>query len=66
MNAFPNPSPFASTGYGNPGRAQLPRDITWDRPVFRPPGLPNPRVIFDPLPFMKHRLSAHSRQLLGH
>jgi hypothetical protein len=27
------------------------RDILWDRPVFHPPGLPNPRVIFDPLPF---------------
>ncbi len=27
------------------------RDIIWDRPVFRPPGLPNPRVVFDPPPF---------------
>jgi hypothetical protein len=27
------------------------RDVEWDRPVFRPPFLPNPRVVFDPLPF---------------
>jgi hypothetical protein len=27
------------------------RDIVWDRPIFRAPLLPNPRVIFDPLPF---------------
>jgi hypothetical protein len=36
-------------------------DITWDRPVFRPPMLPNLRVIFDPLPFTAHRLSAAPR-----
>lgn len=27
------------------------RDVLWDRPVFRPPGLSNWRVIFDPTPF---------------
>lgn len=32
------------------GRTML-RDILWDRPIFRAPALPNPRVIFDPLPF---------------
>ena len=37
-------------------------DITWDRPVFRPPMLPNLRVIFDPLPFTVHRLTASPRQ----
>ncbi len=26
-------------------------DILWGRPIFRAPPLPNPRVIFDPLPF---------------
>lgn len=37
------------------------RDIAWDRPVFRPPVLPNPRVIYDPLPFTAQRLCAPSR-----
>jgi len=36
-------------------------DITWDRPVFRPPTLTNLRVIFDPLPFTVHRLTASPR-----
>ena len=26
-------------------------EILWGRPVFRPPELANPRVVFDPLPF---------------
>lgn len=42
------------------------RDITWDRPVFRPPVLPNPRVSYDPLPFMVHRLALTPRQAAGH
>jgi len=41
------------------------RDITWDRPVFLPPQLPNPRVIYDQLPFTAHRLSAPSRSSAG-
>ncbi len=40
----------------------LTRDITWDRPVFRPPFLPNPRMLFDPLPFTAHRVNATRRQ----
>jgi hypothetical protein len=28
-----------------------PRDILWDRPIFRAPPLANPRAIFDPIPF---------------
>ncbi|HVW19572.1 MAG TPA: hypothetical protein VHC86_00010 [Opitutaceae bacterium] len=38
-----------------------PRDIIWDRPVFRAPALPSHRAIFDPLPFRSfgsHRLVA--------
>jgi len=35
----------------NPPATGLLRDVLWDRPLFRPPLLPNPRVIFDPLPF---------------
>jgi hypothetical protein len=40
----------------------LTRDITWDRPLFRPPLLPNPRVMFDPLPFTAHRMNPVRRQ----
>ena len=47
-------------------RPGLERDITWDRPVFRPPQLPNPRVIFDPLQFTTHRLPAMPRHAAGH
>ena len=42
--------------------AGLTRDIIWDRPLFRPPSLPNPRVMFDPLPFTAQRISAARRQ----
>lgn len=34
-----------------PVRIGTPLDILWGRPIFRAPPLPNPRVIFDPLPF---------------
>lgn len=30
-------------------------DFSWGRPIFKAPQLPNPRVIFDPLPFTVHR-----------
>jgi hypothetical protein len=55
------PSPSARSSRSGPSR-----DITWDRPVFRPPVLPNPRVIFDPLPFTAHRLTATARPAHGH
>ena len=42
--------------------SSLSRDITWDRPVFRPPELPNPRIMLDPLPFTVHRLSTPMRR----
>lgn len=29
------------------------RDLEWDRPVFSPPALPNPRAVFDPVPFRR-------------
>lgn len=62
------PPPDKSSGSlaSGPVRSRLQRDIMWDRPVFRPPLLPNPRVIFDPLPFTAHRLSATSRHVAGH
>ena len=42
---------FASSLDGVGQGSPLVRDIAWDRPIFRAPLLPNPRVIFDPLPF---------------
>ncbi len=40
-----------------PMRPAMMRDILWDRPVFRAPTLPNPRVAFDPLPFTAARVT---------
>ncbi|HYC72694.1 MAG TPA: hypothetical protein VEB66_15900 [Opitutaceae bacterium] len=39
-----------------------PRDITWGRILFQPPFLPNPRIIFDPLPFRTQLFSAPARR----
>ena len=33
------------------------RDILWDRPLFKAPALPSPRVALDPLPFTTNRLT---------
>ena len=38
------------------------RDILWDRPLFKAPALPNPRVARDPLPFTATRLTRRSSQ----
>jgi len=38
-----------------PVRQTLTRDILWNRPLFKAPALPNPRVVFDPLPFTATR-----------
>lgn len=53
MTRFPHAlQSHLSTGFSLPGQGQaMLRDIVWDRPIFRAPVLPNPRVIFDPLPF---------------
>jgi len=56
------PKTFYSPPLAREPQAGLARDLTWDRPVFRPPLLPNLRVIFDPLPFTVHRLTATPRQ----
>ena len=40
----------------------LAHDITWGRPLFRPPVLNNPRTIFDPLPFTSQRSASVRRQ----
>lgn len=33
------------------------RDILWGRPLFKAPSLPNPRVAFEPLPFLAQRFT---------
>ena len=60
------PKTFDSAQPNRNSRPGLERDITWDRPVFRPPLLANPRVIFDPLQFTAHRLPTFTRQAAGH
>lgn len=51
MNS-PNPTPAPGTGT-RPARA---RDVTWDRILFQPPSLLNPRLVFDPMPFRSQLL----------
>jgi len=46
---------FATTLSSQNLATGLTRDILWDRPLFRPPVLQNPRTIFDPLPFTATR-----------
>lgn len=58
MNYFPHPSPkrpAPSAGLLASVRQTLTRDISWGRPVFKAPALPNPRAMFDPLPFTANR-----------
>lgn len=38
-------------------RPALKRDILWNQPVFQAPALPNPRIVFDPIPFTAQRLT---------
>jgi hypothetical protein len=37
------------------------RDILWNRPLFKAPALPNPRIAFDQLPFTAARITQRSR-----
>jgi hypothetical protein len=49
-----SPLPFFSVAAeARPARM---RDITWDRILFQPPALLNPRQVFDPLPFRTQNL----------
>lgn len=38
-------------------RPAFKRDILWNRPVFKAPTLPNPRITPEPLPFAATRLT---------
>ncbi|MCB1103975.1 MAG: hypothetical protein H7A44_13430 [Opitutaceae bacterium] len=33
------------------------QDLIWGKPVFKAPNLPNPRAIFDPIPFTATRVT---------
>ena len=61
----PNQRAFAPDLAGRSPTPAPKRDIVWDRPVFRPPVLPNPRVIFDPLPFTTQRTGVAPRHAIG-
>ncbi|MFZ5496697.1 MAG: hypothetical protein ACOZE5_15360 [Verrucomicrobiota bacterium] len=66
MTYFPHsfaPRP-ASTAVKSlvPVRQTLTRDILWGRPVFKAPALPNPRIVFDPLPFTATRPARITRR----
>jgi len=37
------------------------RDILWNKPLFKAPALPNPRIAFDPLPFTAARITSSRR-----
>jgi len=59
MSALRKPLPFSAelTTPAASKKRVRPRDILWGRPVFKAPELPNPRVIFDPLPFTAVRVT---------
>lgn len=59
MNYFPHPPAKrpALTAWKSlvAVRQTLDRDVLWNQPVFKAPALPNPRIVFDPLPFTATR-----------
>jgi hypothetical protein len=44
------PRPLPSPAAGGAVKPRRSLDLTWGRVVFLPPGLLNPRIIFDPPP----------------
>ena len=62
MPQSPFSFPFAVASGLSDRHPPLMRDIVWDRPIFRAPLLPNPRVIFDPLPFRAQTAPAFGRR----
>lgn len=45
-----------------PGESAARRDVLWGRPLFKAPALPNPRLVFDPLPFTAARITHPARR----
>jgi len=41
---------------------QVPSDVLWNRPVFRPPSLPTPAQIWSELPFTVHTVVKVSKR----
>jgi hypothetical protein len=64
MTYFPRKPSQRLTGQPSgpvqPARSAELRDVLWNRPVFRAPHLPSPRVAFDPLPFTAVRVTNRS------
>jgi hypothetical protein len=54
-------SPASFLGLATEPRPRRVRDFTWDRILFQPPALLNPRQIFDPLPFRAQALPRRPR-----
>jgi hypothetical protein len=54
ITEFRQPEPAA-----NPGRRKSRRDITWDRPIFRPPELLPTQPVNEPLPFRPQSFTGH-------
>ncbi|HVZ65693.1 MAG TPA: hypothetical protein VG936_14100 [Lacunisphaera sp.] len=61
MTHFPHNSLKPRLGVTLPAfgavRPAILRDILWNKPVFKAPALPNPRIAFDPLPFTATRIT---------
>jgi hypothetical protein len=60
-NSLQRPAAPKSATLGSVRQALI-GDILWNRPVFKAPVLPNPRVAFDPLPFTAARVTQRRRQ----
>jgi len=65
MTYFPHPLPTRpaappAASLGSVRQATI-RDILWNRPVFKAPLLPNPRIAFEPLPFTATRVTQRAR-----
>lgn len=54
-------TPHQIANFATEPRTQRVRDITWDRILFQPPALLNPRQVFDPLPFRTLSLPRRTR-----
>lgn len=58
MSALRKNSPRSTdTSTARATRPARMKDIVWGRPIFKAPALPNPRHVFDPLPFTATRVT---------